>query len=49
LWAADRQRKGLPTDDVSWKRAVAEAQTHIGQRLAESSDACVALIRRTAA
>lgn len=48
-WAADRQRKALPTDDASWKRAVADAQTHIGHRMAASSDACVELIRRTAA
>lgn len=46
LWAADRQRKGLPTDDTAWRHAVAESQTHIGQRLAVSSDACVALIQR---
>jgi hypothetical protein len=46
LWAADRQRKGLPTDDMAWRRAVAESQSYIGQRLAESSDACIALIQR---
>ena len=46
LWAADRQRRGLSVSDQDWGRAVAESQTHIGQRLAASSDACVALIQR---
>lgn len=46
LWTADRERKGLPVSDQAWRRAVAESQSYIGQRLAASSDACVALIQR---
>jgi hypothetical protein len=48
-WEQDRQRKLLPVTDQDWTRAIAEAQTHIGQRLAASRDACVALIQRAAA
>jgi hypothetical protein len=46
-WEQGRLRKLLPVDDASWTRAVAEAQSFLGERLAASSDACVELLIQT--